>query len=1008
MGSDWNFGGSSGGSNWSFGPSGGSKKPKKASSSDPLGGLLGEIGGEIKSHTPNIIRSGLSDAAQITGNAAGQVGSIIHGIPGAAANIGEATWHDLSGGKTHDPRLSSWSFLFEHPIAYGEAYLHDPTTFGGRVVEPQVQVTGQDIRALRRGDWHYFQKNPLNPVLDALTVASVGGAGALRLARTGALGERAAEVANTERLLKVGDHAEALNQARTLQGRIRQRLFDQWSMNHPDTKIAGANVRMAKILNKRATSGMLRARLPIRQFQKIAAPLTPAEIFAYHVAAEGVPLDERIAYYRARVVEHLASGGKPKAVRPIENYLQSLESPAVRDVLENPRPQFIQALQAGKGLEAKAGERLVQTGQLSAETRASRAGRVQEEMLGSTQLETNPVNPAFPAPFRFAHITTKGQSPARLFIPPKTEGMLGKATPLKQLKHNASILLRNAVFHTDPTRVLTSDYLQTMRHELVVQMQKESLDPISRELTATEVATGFKKPEEWYYRPSYDRKTTAPVPREVQQAEALTQDRAIMDTTLAREGAQKASGGVVAKDLRSLGVDARDEHNLAKLQELGIRRVPAAFGKNFQQEFAGTSAAVRLFYDRPLDVWRAITLNFRPAWMVNNFVGNAIMGLATYGPAGAASYLRVLLAHERGPDKVRQLWKFTMKHPTLRRKYADVFAEVAPDLHSAGLYGTQTRVTNPGVYEGRLASLAANPAVKALGFVPTKLGHGLMAVGRGITHVEVLFAEDTSREAAFIREAGGDIAKIRETARKMGEGNLALSEALKRMDRQSVELAVQRVNDALGDFNDLSRVERSVVRRVIPFYSWFKVITKVSAKYAARYPARLLLLKNIEQAQSKKGDLPLPAWLRGSLQIGKTEHGVATLLTTQGLNPYETINQLATGGAGSVLSPFATAGVVGLTGRDPTFGGLQDYYGLGANKRGGWSGQAEMGLGSLLSGLAPARLYSQSANYQGKLYAPHTYGHAGPVPINDFLLQYLGLPIRHVKVKQAKKERGLQ
>jgi hypothetical protein len=258
-----------------------------------------------------------------------------------------------------------------------------------------------------------------------------------------------------------------------------------------------------------------------------------------------------------------------------------------------------------------------------------------------------------------------------------------------------------------------------------------------------------------------------------------------------------------------------------------------------------------------------------------------------------------------------------------------------------------------------------------------------------------------------MRSVGADIAKIRATAKKMGEANLSYADALRRLDRPAVERGVRAVHDAVGDFNDLSPFERSVVRRAIPFYSWFKVITKVSAKYAARYPARLKMLQAIEQAQDKKGEPALPSWLTGAILLGKPSKGVQALVSTQGINPYETIPQIASGGAGSVLNPFATAGVVGLTGRNPAFGNLEDYYGLGATNRSGWSGQLERGFGSLASGLAPARLYSQTTEpYQGKLYAPKTY-HAGPVPISDFWLQYFGIPLRHVRLAEAKRERGL-
>jgi hypothetical protein len=282
-------------------------------------------------------------------------------------------------------------------------------------------------------------------------------------------------------------------------------------------------------------------------------------------------------------------------------------------------------------------------------------------------------------------------------------------------------------------------------------------------------------------------------------------------------------------------------------------------------------------------------------------------------------------------------------------------------------------------------------------------------VGKGLTRLEILLAEDTGREAAFIRESGADIAKIRATAKKMGEGNLSLAEALKRMDRESVERAVTRINDVLGDFNDLSHNERAILRRIIPFYSWYKVITKISAKYALRYPARVLLMKNIADAARTDGEPPLPEWMRGALLVGRPAGGTQTLLTTQGVNPFQTLTQLGTSGPGGLVSPPINSAVIGMTGRNPVFGGLQDYYGPGATQKGGWEGFAERFLGSSAAAFPPVSQGPQivGGKYKGKLYHPHTY-HVGPLSVNDFLLQYMGIPIRHVQLNVARQESGLR
>jgi len=986
-------GSSGGGTDWSSRFNSGSSSGAKKKSS---GGWFDSIASPVSHFLGG---SGpLGGVESVIGNAGGQAMDIVHGLPNLYHLPGMVK-HDFTTGN----RVSLIDLL-QNPsagIRKINRELHDPKGFVGASYMP----VESDVGALRRGDWHYFQKNPLNPVLDVATVLSLGGGGALKLARAGTLGERAAGIANAERVLSKGEGAAwklgpagkgevqlNLRAARTLQGRIRQNWFDRYSIANPEAKWLGVNVgidaRAGRILNQRAAVSMLRARLPVRQFQRLTQKLTPSEKFAFHVAAEDVPLQDRIAFYKAQI-----------AIRPtnvLRKYVKQLESPGVAEALANPRPEFTAALWKGHELESAAGQRLVESGVVSPESRVERAAMPREMMTGATPDVANSIHPDFPPAFRFWH-TGGGKSLEGQFSNPGTERMLGKVPALGQAKRSVGARLQAAAFETNPERVLSTDYLSTMRHEMILGMQKEALLPISERLSAAHVDTGYK-PEDWFYfRPSFDRKATAPVDRSVREAEKLTQDRAALDTELQQSSIQGASEGVVSQKLSDLGIDAKDAKDLEKLDRLGIRMVPSAYGKDFLREFHGTSRFIRNFIDRPLDVWRAITLNFRPAWFVNNLVGNTVMGILSH-PSSALHYLQTLKLGIDGDKKLRTLYLWTKDRPRIYRKYGQLFQEVAPELHSAGLFGTQTRVTAKGIYEG---GFRANPAVRALGFVPKKLGQGVMKVGRGITKAEVLFAEDTGREAVFISAAGGDIAKIRATAKAMGEGNISLAEAIRRMDRDSIERAINAVNDALGNFNDLNHTERAVIRRMIPFYSWYKVITKVSAKYAARYPARLKLLQSIDQAQNTDGETPLPSWLVGSIMLGKPKAGTQSLISTQGINPYETLPQAAAGGFVGLANPLVGAGVIAAGGRNAAFGTLQDYYGPGATNRPGYPGQIERGAGALFGSLAPVRLLlGETQPYSGRLYDPKTYH-------RNLLLQYLGLPLRDVKVQEAKRERGL-
>jgi hypothetical protein len=174
---------------------------------------------------------------------------------------------------------------------------------------------------------------------------------------------------------------------------------------------------------------------------------------------------------------------------------------------------------------------------------------------------------------------------------------------------------------------------------------------------------------------------------------------------------------------------------------------------------------------------------------------------------------------------------------------------------------------------------------------------------------------------------------------------------------------------------------------------------QVSGKLALHYPGRINLLHSIAQAYTQDNQ-QLPSWLKGAIPIGDEKNGVQTMLTTQGINPYQTVTQLAQENPAGVLNPIAGAGIIGVTGVDPFNGAT--YYGPGASNQFGPIADARRSLGAFFGGLSPVTTAEKVAgSTPSTLYQPKTYGHLGPVPINDALLAYLGLPIRHVRKKTA-------
>lgn len=87
----------------------------------------------------------------------------------------------------------------------------------------------------------------------------------------------------------------------------------------------------------------------------------------------------------------------------------------------------------------------------------------------------------------------------------------------------------------------------------------------------------------------------------------------------------------------------------------------------------------------------------------------------------------------------------------------------------------------------------------------------------------------------------------------------------------SPEIAALEVKKRLFDFGDLTDVERQVLRRVFPFYSWLRHNLPYQIKNALQRPGSLASINRMREAASggrgPAGDVPLPGFLREGMPI---------------------------------------------------------------------------------------------------------------------------------------------
>lgn len=967
--SDWGYGGSSSGSSssdWGYGGSTTHKKKKKRKKPDKPDG-----------------------PGDFLHNLASDVQDTITSLPRAVETVGSAFYEDMKHG---GPLLSH--------LTTGHSAV------GSELVHPAIESYRYQYGPLFDGHpgraWKRFEEHPLGPILDVASIFSAGGGAALRGARAGALGGRAAEFANTPRTLRYLDASEEVRASNTLQGRARQAAMDKVGERYPEAPLVGNAKRIRRIQERRAHTRTLSHHRLIRQAQDAFGALTPEERSAVHVAAARVELPDRIRYFRA-----LAS--KNPEDRVLQQRVAQLERiPA--ETLTNPRPEFVKAVNLARKVEEQAGEVAIATGKVSPESREARRFLEQRQMLTvkgdkgelAPQTESlaareqrivageqaSTISPELGPAFRVPHILLDDRGKAGSFTTAKPRP--GKVKDLGVFSKNRGLMLEAGRFATDPD-LFTVDAARHLKYQHELDLQKDVLDPIAQPLDPS--LPGGKEPGEYYYRPSRGRRDTTPIPRSVKQQEMVAQD---LEANLPEHAVDQ---NVEARSAEVVSKHDPDAASIERLNEKGVMRIPAGYGDAYLKQMRLTSGIVRRVVDQPLDWFRFLVLGLRPAWTVNNTLGNAFLYAFGTNPVRAVpAFLRALLTLERGDDKVMQLWRWTKTRPTLRRKWGRVFEEVLPGLHQGGFYTSQATVTRAGMFEHEWQRSGLARAMRGAGKVVKSPWTTIHAVSRANVKLNQ-GAENLFRDATAIE-------RVKAMTTRAERANKTLEQVVRDgFTNRRGEMLVDEVSDVLGDFNNLTRGERQIVRRIFPFYSWFKTIITVTGKLGARHPARIRMLNLLAM---NLPDQELPSWLQGSVEVpdwvpvlGGKEAGVQSVIATSAINPFNTVAQLGSvagsafeGGAPTgtanplgLVNPYIGALVTGATGRDGFYGGT--YYGPGANR--GWLGRA---IGSQAN-LPQVALFEQLRGDRGsKLYAN--------TPL-DYALNYAGVPIKRVRTKEARK-----
>lgn len=416
--------------------------------------------------------------------------------------------------------------------------------------------------------------------------------------------------------------------------------------------------------------------------------------------------------------------------------------------------------------------------------------------------------------------------------------------------------------------------------------------------------------------------------------------------------------------------------------------------------------------------WRTWTLAYMPRWFLNTAVGSMFLNLlkGVWHP----KYYAVALRHNIQPDGT--LLTSGLIPDKLRERLIQN-VERAPELPRGTKLGPE------------VATVEAAESGYRPGFISAA---GYRAAQR---------IEDYFRTASFYHSLDREAKQaMREEAQVLDEyrpisANLAIQDEFAHQlmsNKAWTDKALDDVNRFSYNYNLLGGIERRYIRAAIPFWGWYRFITKFVWRLPLEYPGRLNIIRQLGTiGQEAEADLgAIPPWARGALIVNVTGKGkLATILSTRGLNPiaqfgnpgsreYGTIAGLVNPGQ---LSPIlqatlsaagynpATGETVGMSPEEPYghdfWGNLINLTGQGSEATPGQAASARRFFGTLLRSVPQVRIGEQymaggRSVYPESLPIP---GEVRPIPVRDesrknesplgMLLQYSGLSPRTLDLK---------
>lgn len=302
------------------------------------------------------------------------------------------------------------------------------------------------------------------------------------------------------------------------------------------------------------------------------------------------------------------------------------------------------------------------------------------------------------------------------------------------------------------------------------------------------------------------------------------------------------------------------------------------------QQSAGTAEKIaRKIYDPIIDVWRFSVLSLSPRWYINNTLGNYILnsvgGMHPFSLKGWEAYGKALLP-----------------------KWKNLIPKKVAEKVKGGFYEAE-----------RGGFMAGESLPERLLSAPMKFNQMIEGYFRRANYLyktEQLARVKVNKILSYQKLATENMRKT--FSRHDMDGMI---KQLIKKDSKIQEAGIKNVNKFLNDYTKLSFKERSIVRRIVPFYSWYKHLFKLTSNLALEDPKRLIILYRMYQTLGPVEDKDAPEWMKGRLatpffMLDYVGNEVPLWASVKGIMPFSDILKFNSGNAIlSAINPVAKVAI---------------------------------------------------------------------------------------------------